>query len=112
MRNVRLVIIDTVVNLDLQTNGTLTGTVYFCSSREDNTLSPVVGRWSEDGRVNYQLNYGSIYNYEGFIHQNISAGRFWNCDEASSYETAETNVRGKYRHVLDGTDDNPSILKN
>ena len=104
---------DSVVKLSLITGGSLVGTVTFTSSREDSEESPIFGTWHEDGRVNYCLNYGSMqFYYNGFIHDNISAGKFYQSDDPSAtYDTVGTNVRGKYRHIRDGTQDNPEILK-
>ena len=100
------------IELVLAEDGTLTGHVSYSSVDEGNEECTMEGTWSEFGKIEYRRQYsGFEFCCSGGYRDGIFAGIFWIITEdCSSFEQARKNVRGTFRYVGLGVEDEPEIL--
>ena len=100
------------IEIVLAEDGTLIGRVSYSSVDEDNEECIMEGTWSKSGKIEYRLKYSGLeFCCSGGYRDGIMAGIFWIIKEdCSSFEEAEENVRGTFRYVGLGVEDDPKVL--
>lgn len=100
------------IEIVLADDGTLTGQISYSSCDENDEVCQLEGTWEKSGRMEYYVTYAGLkFECIAAFRDGIMAGKFWIIDEnASTFEEASENVRGTFRYIGLGVNDDSSIL--
>lgn len=98
------------IKIILKNDGTLSGRINYSSCDEDDEVCTMEGTWEKSGRIAFSLTYSNMtFICEGGSREHIFGGAFRICD-VESYSQAANNLRGKFRYVQIGFEDDENIM--